>query len=66
MPQAKIYMQITFIGRLPSMICNFISGVVNAKGDSKTPMFIALVSGALKRESHKFSKNYCNFRNSML
>lgn len=46
-PQAKIYMQITFIGRLPSMIYNFMSGILHAKGDSKTPMYISLVSGAI-------------------
>ncbi len=45
--QAKIYLQITFLSRFPTMIYNFGSGIVSAKGDSKTPMYIIMVSGAV-------------------
>lgn len=45
--QAKIYLQITFLTRFPTMIYNFGAGILNAKGDSKTPMYIIMVSGAI-------------------
>lgn len=45
--QAKTYLQITFLTRFPTMIYNFGAGIVNAKGDSKTPMYIIMVSGAI-------------------
>ncbi len=45
--QAKIYLQITFITRFATMIYNFGAGIINAKGDSKTPMYIIMVSGAI-------------------
>lgn len=45
MPQAKIYMQILFMGKIPSFIYNFGSAVLRAKGDTKRPLYIVTVSG---------------------
>jgi len=47
MPQAKIYMQICFCGKLPALLYNFGAAILRAKGDAKRPLFIVLVSGII-------------------
>lgn len=47
MPQAKIYMQIIFCGKTPSLIYNFGAGIFRANGDTKTPMYIVSASGII-------------------
>ena len=45
MPQAKIYMQIMFAGKIPSMIYVFGNAILRAKGNTKTPLYIITVTG---------------------
>ena len=45
MPQAKIYMQIMFAGKTPSMIYVFGNAILRAKGNTKTPLYIITVTG---------------------
>lgn len=45
MPQAKIYMQIMFAGKLPSMLYVFGNAILRAKGNTKTPLKIITVTG---------------------
>ncbi len=45
MPQAKIYMQITFSGKLAALIYNFGSAILRANGDTKRPLMIVTISG---------------------
>ncbi len=47
MPQAKIYMQIIFIGKFPSLVYIFGAAIMRAKGDTKSPLYISLVSGLI-------------------
>ena len=47
MPQAKIYMQIIFAGKTPSMIYNFGAAILRAYGETKKPMYIVMVSGVI-------------------
>ena len=47
MPQAKIYMQIIFAGKIPALVYNFGSAVLRAKGDTKRPLYIVTVSGII-------------------
>ena len=47
MPQAKIYMQIIFAGKIPSLIYNFGAAILRAKGDTKRPLYIVSVSGII-------------------
>lgn len=47
MPQAKIYMQIIFAGKIPSLIYNFGAAILRANGETKKPMYIVLVSGVI-------------------
>lgn len=44
MPQAKIYLQINFLGIIFLLGYNFISTVLRALGDSKTPLYIVLTA----------------------
>jgi len=46
-PQAKIYMQIIFIGKFPSLIYNFGAAILRANGDSRRPMYIVMISGVI-------------------
>lgn len=45
--EAVKYMQIIFVGKLPSLIYNAGAGILRAHGDSKRPMFILLVTGLI-------------------
>lgn len=47
MPQALIYTQIIFAGKLPALVYNFGSAILRAKGDAKRPLYIVTVSGVL-------------------
>lgn len=47
MPQAQIYMQICFAGKLPALLYNFGAAILRAKGDAKRPLFIVLISGII-------------------
>lgn len=47
MPQAKIYMQIMFTGKIPMFIYNFGSAILRAKGDTKRPLYIVMASGVV-------------------
>lgn len=47
LPQAKIYVQIMFLGMIPSMIYNFGSGLLRSKGDTKRPLYIISISGII-------------------
>ena len=46
-PQAKLYMQLIFIGKIPSLIYNFGAAILRANGDSKNPMYIVMISGVI-------------------
>lgn len=43
--EAVKYMQIIFIGKFPALIFNAGSGILRARGDSKRPMYILLLTG---------------------
>lgn len=47
MPQAEIYMKIIFIGKTPTLIYNFGSAILRAKGDTKRPLYIVTISGII-------------------
>lgn len=47
MHDAVTYMRITFYGTVAGMLYNMGAGILRALGDSKTPMFLGMVSGAL-------------------
>jgi len=47
MPEAYRYFMITSSGHIPSLIYNFGSAILRAKGDTKRPLYIVLVSGLL-------------------
>ncbi|MCI5609404.1 MAG: MATE family efflux transporter [Treponema sp.] len=46
-PKAKIYLKIYFCGMTSTMIYNFGSAVLRAKGDTKRPLLILILSGSL-------------------
>ncbi len=45
MPEATNYLKVISIGFIPSLIYNFGSGILRAKGDTKRALYIVLVSG---------------------
>ena len=47
MPHAKIYMQIVFAGKLPALIYTFGAAILRAKGDTRRPLYIAMISGLI-------------------
>ena len=47
MPQATIYLTIIFSAQLPSMLYTFVSAIFRAKGNTKTPFYIILITGGL-------------------
>lgn len=47
MPQAKIYMQIIFAGKIPALVYNFGSAILRSKGDTKRPLYIVTASGII-------------------
>lgn len=47
MPQALIYTQIIFAGKLPALVYNFGSAILRAKGDTKRPLYIVTISGVI-------------------
>ena len=47
MPQAYLYLRIITIGFIPSLVYNFGAAILRAKGDSKRPLYIVLVSGII-------------------
>lgn len=47
LPQAKLYMQIIFAGKMPALVYNFGAAVLNAKGDTKRPLYIITISGVI-------------------
>ncbi len=48
MPYAKIYLQINFAGKIPAMVYNFGVGILRAKGDTKRPLYLGMVTGLIK------------------
>lgn len=47
LPQAKIYMQITFCGKIAVLMYNFSAAILRAKGETKKPLYIVMVSGII-------------------
>ncbi len=47
LPQAKLYMQITFCGKIPVLIYNFGAAILRSKGDTKKPLYIVMISGII-------------------
>lgn len=47
LPQAKLYMQITFCGKIPVLMYNFSAAILRAKGETKKPLYIVMVSGVI-------------------
>jgi len=47
MSEACVYLQIVSVGYIPSLIYNFGAGILNAKGDTKRPLYIVIVSGVI-------------------
>ncbi|MBE7046015.1 MAG: MATE family efflux transporter [Ruminococcaceae bacterium] len=47
MPQAKIYMQIVFIGNIPNLLYTFSAAILRAKGDTRRPFYIVSLSGII-------------------
>jgi len=45
MPEASTYLRIIAIGFVPSLIYNFGSSILRAKGDTKRPLYIVTASG---------------------
>ncbi|MBQ7897913.1 MAG: MATE family efflux transporter [Clostridia bacterium] len=45
MPQAMLYMQIMFAGKIPAMMYVFGSAILRAKGNTKAPMYIITATG---------------------
>ena len=43
--QATVYMQIIFLGQPGSLVYNFGSGIIRARGDTKRPMYILVCTG---------------------
>ncbi|MBQ5960919.1 MAG: MATE family efflux transporter [Firmicutes bacterium] len=43
-PMAETYIRIYFLGTVPNVIFNIGSGILNASGDSKKPLFFLIVS----------------------
>lgn len=48
LPLASVYMRIYFVGIVFTIIYNFCAAILRAAGDTKTPMFSLMISGALK------------------
>ena len=65
MPEAFNYLRIASIGYIPSLIYNFGSAILSAKGDSKRPLYIVSVSGVINVALNVFFvcvyKNYFEF-----
>ncbi len=47
MPYAKIYMQISFCGKIFVLLYNFGAAILRAKGDTKRPLYIITISGII-------------------
>lgn len=47
LPHAKIYMQILFSGKIFVLLYNFSAAILRAKGDTKKPLYIVMVSGVM-------------------
>ena len=45
MPYAKIYMQISFCGKIFVLVYNFGAAILRAKGDTKRPLYIITITG---------------------
>lgn len=45
--QATIYMQITFLGKIPVLMYNFCAAIIRANGDTKKPLYIVMISGVI-------------------
>jgi putative MATE family efflux protein len=43
-PQARLYLQILFLGSIPLFGYNSISGVMRGLGDSKTPLYLLIIA----------------------
>jgi len=46
-PQASVYLRITAIGFIPSLVYNFGSAILRAKGDTKRALYIVTISGII-------------------
>lgn len=44
LPQARLYLQILFLGSIPLFGYNSISGVMRGLGDSKTPLYLLIIA----------------------
>lgn len=62
MPQAKLYMQIAFSGKVPVLIYTFGSAIVRAKGDTKRPLYIVTVSGIINVALNLFFVCVCKMQ----
>ena len=46
LPLATLYMQIYFLGMIPSLVYNFAAAVLRSVGDTKRPMYFLILAGA--------------------
>lgn len=47
LPLAALYMQIYFVGMIPSLVYNFASAVLRSVGDTKRPMYFLTLAGVI-------------------
>lgn len=47
LPQSKMYMQITFSGKIFVLLYNFSAAILRSKGDTKKPLYIVMTSGVI-------------------
>ncbi len=45
LPLATLYMQVYFLGMVPSLLYNFTSAIMRSVGDTKRPMYFLILSG---------------------
>lgn len=47
MPYAQRYVRIYFLGTIPTLLYNFLAGIMRAIGDSKRPLYYLMISAVL-------------------
>lgn len=47
LPGATLYMQLYFLGMVPSLVYNFAAAVLRSVGDTKRPMYFLILSGVI-------------------